>query len=100
MKRFERILDSILRQGMEVRTFRQIADRQSDLAHYLNRRDVVPEISLQIPFLHYLRKAAGIHRDNYRAVILSCGLGVSLAALLAVVRWRVSRGERASRKRR
>ncbi len=74
---FEHILKFISERKLTVMTFRGI-NNNIVLDKYLNRHDSIPEISIQISTIQYLRKIAGINRWNYKIYALAAGLSILL----------------------
>jgi len=84
--RFDRVLEFISTQGMEVSTFDDVANGKLNWAALpLDGQDVVPEISQRIPLIQYIRKMVGINRHNYKSVIFYCTLFLASVALAATI---------------
>ncbi len=82
VRRFENVLNLISKKGLKVYTFRQIGDDRDALSLYLNKADVIPEISVEIKTVPYFLKLIGINRNNYKMIILSFASFFFLSAVI------------------
>ena len=78
LKVFEYMLEFIRNKKLKVLSFRNIKDSNIELEKYLKRPDTIPEISMQISTLQYLRKRIGINRRNYKTYALITGAAILL----------------------
>ncbi|MBI5408114.1 MAG: hypothetical protein HZA14_01960 [Nitrospirae bacterium] len=74
IKNFERALDFIAKNKLPVITFKDIKDKNVDLTKYLNKPDVIPEVSVRVGAAQYIRRLIGINRGNYKVVVLSASI--------------------------
>jgi len=81
---FEYILKSIHEKNLSILTFRDIKNNKVELEQYIGSPDTIPEISVRISAVQYLRKRIGINRDNYKIFAGVSGFAVLLIVLLSV----------------
>jgi hypothetical protein len=92
--RFQTILDLITANGLRVVTFRELQAMADGKNRYLHGPDPVPEISVQIGIIEYMRKAIGLRRDNYTWHFAFIVISLMLFGILTTILWKRVSGKR------
>jgi hypothetical protein len=80
---FDNVLKLIRQKGLKVDTFSQIVDKKGEF-QYLNKTDVIPEISVEIKTIPYFLKLIGINKSNYKIVVLFSAVSVFLLVVILI----------------
>ena len=85
MKIFEKLLNTIKREGLKVITFGDIAKTNMNLSQYLEKPDLIPEIKTHISTVQYVRKRLGINKDKFILFVITIGIAGAMIATVIIV---------------
>jgi hypothetical protein len=84
LKIFNYVLDFINRKQLGVLTFRDIKNNKIELEQFLNTTDTIPDVSINISAVQYMRKRIGINRNNYKIYLSAFGFFTLLIIVLCI----------------